>query len=306
MKKKILKQNNPLVSVIMPVYNGGDFLMPAIDSILRQTYQHFELIIVNDASTDDSLTVMRKYAKRFPTKIRLINLTRNLNRGGDACANKGIEIARGEFIARMDADDISHPSRLEKQVAYLMAHPEVFLVGSNASVINKDGAVIGEKLEPLSSEDIYKGYLTFHPLIHPTTMFRRTFKRKPFRYEIKYSANNDYYTFFKTLCRGGKFVNLPEELVYYRIHGKNDTFNHMKNKFVNTLRIRYEMCRYFGYRPTLKGIIMTLLQMGIIFVLPEQLIAQLYFITKGIKKISLPSLSLPFRKERGTTTVVSA
>jgi len=275
----------------MPVYNAGDFLVPAIDSILSQTYKNFELIIVNDASTDNSATVLAEYKKKYPRLITIISLTKNRNAGGDACANIALEKARGTYIARMDADDVALPSRLEKEVAYLESHPSVFLVGSNASVINKTGNTIGDKLEPLTSSEIYQQYFTFHPLIHPTTMFRREFKGKPFSYRIKYSANNDYYTFFSLLCEGGKFANLPEKLIQYRIHGKNDTFVHMKKKFINTLRIRIEMILKKGYRPSPKAVLTTLVQGVIIITLPEAVITQLYFLSKGITKASFPSFA---------------
>ncbi len=289
--KKATKQEKPLVSVIMPVYNAGNFLVPAIESILKQTYQTFEFIIVDDASDDTSPAILAKYAKRFPKKIRLITLKRNLNRGGDSCANKALSFARGKYIARMDADDIAHPKRLEKQVAFLETHPEIVLVGSNAYVINKEGKRIGIKSEPLTSDAIYKSYMTFHPLIHPTTMVRRIIGKKIFRYKIKYNANNDYYTFFSMLCQGYQFANMKEKLLYYRIHGKNDTFVNMKGKFMNTLRIRLEMLFSYGYKPSIKGITTTAAQTVIIFLLPEKVIPQIYFLTKGIKKLSLPSLS---------------
>lgn len=295
--KKTTKQKKPLVSVIMPVYNAGNFLVPAIESILTQTYQTFEFIIVDDASSDTSPAILAKYAKRFPKKIRLITLKRNLNRGGDSCANKALRFARGKYIARMDADDIAHPKRLEKQVAFLEAHPEIVLVGSNAYVINKEGKRIGIKSEPLTSDAIYKSYMTFHPLIHPTTMVRRIIGKKIFRYQIKYNANNDYYTFFLMLCQGYQFANMKEKLLYYRIHGKNDTFINMKRKFMNTLRIRFEMLLRHGYRPSIKGIAITAAQTVAIFLLPETLIPQIYFLTKGIKKLSIPSFSFSHLKK---------
>lgn len=283
------KQSLPLVSVIMPVYNAGDFLPLAIDSILSQTYKNFELIIVDDASTDNSWTIIRAFQKRNPKKITSIRLKENLNAGGDTCANIGLAIAQGKYIARMDADDISNPLRLEKQVAYLESHPRTYLVGSNAYVINRDGQVIGEKTEPLTHESIKKQYFTFHPLIHPSTMFRRMIDGKPFRYKLNYSANNDYYTFFTLLCEGKRYANLPEKLLCYRIHGNNDTFVNMKEKYLNTLKIRLVMCRKYGYRPSPKAALTAAVQTAVVFALPEQLIAQLYFITKGIKTITLPS-----------------
>lgn len=300
--KKVKKQNkNPLVSVIMPVYNAGDYIVPAIESILNQSYANIELIIVNDASTDDSLMIIKSYQKQLPEKISLINLSNNLNKGGDSCANLAIEQAKGKYIAKMDADDIAYPDRIKMQVDYLESHPRTYLVGSQAYVIDKKGEIIGNKTEPLSYKEIYNSYLTFHPIIHPTAMYRRMIPKKRnasldsspakrvqndkvFQYKVKYSANNDYYTFFSLICKGYKFANLPEKLLYYRIHGKNDTFVHMKEKFMNTLKIRLLMVSKYGYKPTLKQVAISLIQLLTMAFLPEKFTTYLYLLTKGIIK----------------------
>jgi hypothetical protein len=197
----------------------------------------------------------------------------------------------------MDADDIATPDRLEKQVAFLQQNPDIFLVGSNAFVINQDGDSIGEKKVPQKSEEIFKSYFTFNPLIHPAAMFRSHHPNgKPFRYTIKYSANNDLYTFFKLQCQGAQFENIPENLLYHRIHGGNDTFHNIKQKFFNTLKIRFEMIKTYGYEPSLKQIGTTLLQLSIILVLPNVVLKNLYLFSKGIKSFSLPKKPVFFER----------
>lgn len=280
------KSKTPLVSVVMPVYNAADYLSEAIESILNQTYQNFEFIIINDASTDSSLEIVKKYKKINPQKIKIINIKRNLNCGGDNCANQGIKIAKGKYIARMDADDIAHPTRLEKQVEFLENNQDIFLVGSNAFVINKNGETIGEKLEPEKHENIKNSYFTFHPLIHPSCMYKTLIGKRKFRYQIKYSANNDYYTFFKLLCKGFKFANLSEKLIYFRIHGKNDTFVNMKEKYFNTLKARIIMVKKFGYKPSIKALAMNVIETMVVFALPEKVLTEIYLFAKGIKKFN--------------------
>ena len=196
----------------------------------------------------------------------------------------------------MDADDIAHKTRLQKQVNFLEENKNVFLVGSNAYVIDKNGKIIGEKLEPTSPTDIYYAYFTFHPLIHPSCMFRATTNGNKFVYKLKYSANNDYLTFFTLLCRGAIFANLEEKLLYYRIHGKNDTFIHMKKKFWNTLKIRYEMLTKFGYKPTVKNISINIAQTALCLFLPEKVLLNVYLVSKGIinKKDLIPKNILNF------------
>jgi len=285
------KPKKPLVSVVMPVYNAEKYIDAAIQSIMNQTYKNFELIIVDDQSTDKSLKIIKSYKRRYRTKIKIIRSAKNLNRGGDMCANLGIEVARGKYIARMDADDIAAPGRLATQVEFLERNPRVFLVGSNAYVINEKGKVVGEKIEPSKPADIYKSYATFHPIIHPSTMLRRIYHGKRFTYQIEYSANNDYYTFFKLICRGYIFVNLKEKLLFYRIHDKNDTFVKTKEKFLNTVKIRLLMVEKYNYKLNVRDVITSIVQAALILVLPESAIKYLYLVTKGIiqpKKITIP------------------
>lgn len=274
----------PLVSVIIPVFNAGEFLREAIESILYQTYKNFEFIIVDDCSTDGSWKIIKSYQKKYPAKIKTIRLKKNLNRGGDSCANLAIKRAKGKYIARMDADDIAVIDKLEKQVEFLEENPDIFLVGSNAHVINTKGIIIGEKLEPLKHKDIYNSYARFHPIIHPTSMFRRLINGKRFFYQISYSANNDYHTFFKLICTGFRFANLKEKLIYYRIHSGNDTFINMKDKFMNTLKIRIKMFLHYNYKPSLKDIFTSFVQLILLFLLPEKITKDLYLISKGIIK----------------------
>lgn len=276
--------SSPLVSVIMPVYNAGAYLREAIESVLAQTYTHWELICIDDASTDGSGHILADYAARYPSQIRIITMVKNLNGGGDHCANRALELARGEYIARMDADDVCLPTRLERQVEYLERHPRVYLVGSQARVIDSKGREIGIKSEPTRSRDIVRAYATFHPLIHPSLMYRRLLADgTAFRYQIKYSANNDYYTFFTLLCQGYRYANLSSSQILYRVHGANDTFNRMREKFTNTLKIRIQMVTQYGYRPTLKDYLVNIAQGIVVYTLPEVLIKKIYFIARGIK-----------------------
>ncbi|HCS78135.1 TPA: hypothetical protein DIV55_00135 [Patescibacteria group bacterium] len=291
---KARNDGHPLVSVVMPVYNSEAYVSDAIKSIVNQTYQNLELVIVDDASTDNSWKIISVFAKRFPKKIRAIRLRKNLNKGGDTCANVGFAKARGIYLARMDADDISDRERIEKQVKFLQKNPDMLMVGTQAYVINAAGAVTGIKNVPTTYEDIYKNYAVFHPMIHPTVMFNKKLlpKRKVI-YKIKYSANNDLYTFFEFLNLG-KFANLTEKLLYYRVHGANDSLTKPKERFFNTLRIRIDAICNHDYRPTLKSILVNLLQTGAILVLPEKLIVPVYLYMKGITRPTVNPQNTPF------------
>ena len=282
--KNMRNKKLPLVSVVMPVYNAGRYLNESVKSIVKQTYKNWELIIVNDASTDNSLDILKQYKRKYPQKIKIINLLKQLDREGDPATNLAIKLAKGKYIAKMDADDTAHPKRLLKQLEYLENNKQIFLVGCSANVINNKGKIIGEKIMPSNPLEIYKEYINFHPIIHPSIMFRnKVIKRKDF-YMQKYSSSNDYYTLFSLLCQNHRFANLKEKLLNYRIYGGNVSFKNIKKKFMNTLHIKLEIAQKFYYPITMTAVMQTLMQSLAVFLLPEKISFYLYLLTKKIMK----------------------
>lgn len=276
------KQLQPLISVIMPVYNGELFVAEAIESILNQTYQHFEFIIINDCSSDQTPAILNHYHKQFPKKIRIIHLEKRL--GAYGAINFALKNIQGKFIALMDSDDVSYPHRLEKQVAYLKLHPQVIVLGTQAKIIDKNGNVTGKKVFCQSNQGIYRQFMTVHPLVHPSCMIKRSLlpDRKNL-YFNQFGTTDDYYTFFN-LLQYGQFANLPEFLLDYRIHFKNSSLQHLKAKFFTSIKIRFLAIRDFHYQPTLSGIIKSILQIMIIALIPESILLNLYLLVKGMKR----------------------
>lgn len=270
----------------MPVYNAGNFLCEAIESILNQTYQNFELIIVNDASTDGSAKIIREYIRNYPKKIKAIHLKKNINGGGDAAGNVGFALAKGGYVARMDSDDVADPSRLEKQVKYLQTHKRVDVLGSCAEVINIKGEVTGEKNVPLTHKAILQEFFTFHPMIHPTVMVRRSSIIGSVLYSQELPSNNDYLTFFKLIMNGKRFANLPDKLLSYRLHGTNDSLLKLKRNFVNSLRTRQIAVTQLGYKPSIFAVLKLISQCIVVFALPERVAVEIYLLVRGIRKWS--------------------
>lgn len=294
------KTKAPLVSVIMPVYNGALFVGEAIDSILAQTYRPLELVIVNDNSKDETPQILNLYKRKFSKIIKVINLAKNI--GESAAANVAFRKTKGEFVARMDADDVSHPQKIEQQVKYLLSHPAVAVVGTQAEVINSEGEVVGQKTFPLSHQQIYHSFAVVNPMLHPACMFKRKLlPHKNRLYENKFEPNDDYYTLFK-LLNYGKFANLPQKLFYYRVHGQNKSLRNPKAKFKNSLRIRAAAITNLEYKPGILGKLLMFAQSVLIFILPEKLIVPVYMLARGMQspfnlvpgpKISLPNFSSP-------------
>ncbi|MFN5878425.1 MAG: glycosyltransferase family 2 protein [Flavobacteriales bacterium] len=198
------------VSVIMAVYNASEFLDEAIGSVLGQTFPFFELILINDYSTDNSAEIIRKYSNE---DNRIVFLDNAQNLGRALTRNIGLDKARGKYIAILDADDIAMPERLDNQVRFLDTNPDVFLVGSGAIRIDEKGNKIGVHTPIIDKDSVEERLKQRNCIYHSSVMFRRTETR--YREKFPYSQDYDYY--LQLLAAGKKLTNIPDHLIQYRI-----------------------------------------------------------------------------------------
>lgn len=207
---------SPLITVLMPVHNGAAYLAEAICSMQRQTVGDFELLIVDDASTDHSLDIIRQITD---PRIRLIESRERLKLSG--ALNLGLDQARGRFVARMDADDISLPHRLERQARFLDQHPDIGFCGS---WIRLFGAGPHHVLRRPTTPALIHAFTLFDsPFAHPTVMLRReSFERHQLRFDGTYFPTEDFELWARAL-KCFPAANLPEVLLRYRVHGKSLT-----------------------------------------------------------------------------------
>ncbi len=203
----------PTVSVVMCVYNAERYVAEAIDSILGQTMRDFEFIIVCDASTDGTEAILRRYSER-DARIRVSIHPRQ---GIPAAANYGCQLARGTYIARMDADDIAFPDRLERQVTFLERNPEVGVLGGALEVIDEEGRVTHRRIPPLEDAEIRKLLLHECCIYQPAVMFRSDVFRASGGYRRAFVYAEDYDLWLR-LAERCRLANLPEPLVRYRVH----------------------------------------------------------------------------------------
>ncbi len=202
------------ISVIMSAFNDEKFLIESLESIISQTYVDFELILFDDGSTDATPAIIKEYAGKDKRIIPIFN-ERNL--GLTVNLNRGIQLSRGTFIARMDADDISMPSRFEKQVSFLDLNPEIDLVGSASADINNEGIEIQLRTVPEKHEDIINLLPKANPITHSAVMFRKkSFESIDF-YNESYRTIQDYEMWFRAAGKGLKFHNMREVLLKYRM-----------------------------------------------------------------------------------------
>lgn len=200
----------PLVSVVMSVYNGEKTLKKALDSISSQSYISWELIVINDASTDNTLIILKEFKKKFPDRIKIINNKKNI--GLTKSLNIGISFAKGDYIARLDADDWYHKEKLQRQIGFLEKNKDYGVVGTYYTNIYKETGE--EKLIklPVTNEEIKRNLIKKNPFGHSTVVIR-----KNLLVENKYSERvvwgQDYDLLWR-LSRITKMANLPENLCY--------------------------------------------------------------------------------------------
>lgn len=214
---------NPQVTVLLPVYNGERHLKQAIESILAQTYTDFEFLIINDGSTDRSEEIILSFNDK---RINYIKNTENIRL--IASLNKGLELAKGEYIARMDADDIASPDRLAQQVEYMVEHRDVVLVGSDVEVINEDGTSRYFYPNILSGATIHAALAVRNPFTHSAVMFK-----KQAVVELGGYSSDDYMAedlgLWMRLAQqfgAGALANLPFVLMKYRLSVQGEMASH--------------------------------------------------------------------------------
>lgn len=202
----------PAISVVMAVYNGGDYLSYAIESILQQTWSDFEFIIINDGSKDKTAFILDKYAKQDP-RIKIISRE---NRGLVASLNEGLDESKADLIARMDADDIALYTRFAYQYDFLKNNKDVVCVGSDPIIIDEDGDELIHLKTPSKDEDIQQKLLAGHcPIEHPSVMFRKDVAVKLGGYRKEFETAEDYDLWLR-MGEIGKLANINKPLIKYR------------------------------------------------------------------------------------------
>ncbi|HUY31712.1 MAG TPA: glycosyltransferase [Pirellulales bacterium] len=211
---------SPQVSVLMAVYNGERFLPQALDSVRCQTFTDFEFLIVDDGSTDDTRAILERYARR-DGRIRFLSRS---NTGRTRALNEALGMAQGEYVARMDADDVSLPDRFTRQVVYLREHPECDAVGTSLRYIDADGTALFEERRPVTHAEIDAELLAGRlVLLHPSLMARRSALLAANGYREAFDGAEDMDLCLR-LAERGRLANLAEVLIEYRLHFQHESF----------------------------------------------------------------------------------
>lgn len=225
-----MHSNSPLVSVIIPVYNAEKFLANAILSVIGQSYNNLEIIIINDCSADSSFSILKQFQQKDQ---RIIILENNDNLGISKTLNKGIVSSKGKYIARMDADDVCFKDRIEKQVNFLEQNLNIAICGGSFLKIDEHDKVIGKISYPVNDAELRAELLFYCPFAHPTMMIRKSSLDATGLYNDLAPAED--YELWLQMAEKFEIANLPQNLIYYRVHANNSTIV-QRNKMNSVLQ----------------------------------------------------------------------
>lgn len=215
-----------LITVLMPAYNDEQFIAVSIESVLAQTYTHFELLIIDDGSTDQTASIIKQYSD---TRIRYVKNQKNL--GLTKSLNIGIDLAKGEYIARHDSDDLMEPTRLEKQMEFLLSNPDVDIVGAFYEEIDCHNRKIRKVFWPVGYQDnLFNVLIGNNPV---TTMLVRTNLLKKLKFNEQVIQAQDFDFYLRAYAAGYRSDNIPNILNYIRIHQKQISNKKSKSQHEN-------------------------------------------------------------------------
>lgn len=255
----------PLVSVLMPAYNAEKYIGEAIESILNQTFKDFEFIIIDDASTDGTWEVIQRYAKK---DRRIISLQNDSNKKICKTLNRGIKMAKGKYIVRMDADDWSFPDRIQKQVDFMEKNTRHTISGGSMLITDENLHPYALRTYPSSDSLLRRKIMRYSPFSHPAVIYRTDLAKKIGGYHMLYAEDIELYL---NLGKYGLFGNLPDTLIKYREIPTSMTNTKLKITELHTLKLRVMAMQKLHYKVTCFDVIYNFFHLISIYVLPTQI-----------------------------------
>lgn len=262
-----MSAKKPTVSVLIPAYNAEPYLKEAIDSILSQTLQDFELVVIDDCSTDGTAKIVREYVKK-DSRVRGYFHKKNLNI--TKTRNELIGYAAGEYVAWQDADDISMPKRLEKQLAYMKKHPKVGICGGYIELFSEAGP-LGVRRYPKDDRELRRVIFRHAAVAQPAAMIRKGCFDEVglFDETIPQSQAEDLDMCFR-IGERYQMANIPETVIRYRVHQASATSRKLRQMELNTVNLRSKYGRSLSYNMTTMDRVYNLAQFVSIFIIPAK------------------------------------
>jgi len=275
-----MKENKALVSIVIPVHNGEKYIKEAIDSCINQTYKNIEVIVVDDKSEDNTLKILKEYGE----KITVIPVEKQDGLGN--VINIGIRASKGKYIARMDADDIMYPTRLEKQVEYLESNPKCVAIGGQIDIIDENSKVTDHREYAIEDRDIKKNRFLFQPFAHPAVTLRKSTVEDIGLYPENMWKVEDV-KFFLILSTKGEFYNLNDTVLKYRMTFKTESQSKMIDHFKKTNEIRHWAIKELNIKPTFREYVIWNIQkigVHILSIFPPTLFMKTFELFRKIAK----------------------
>lgn len=277
------------ISILLPVYNGSRFLPESFESILAQSFRDFELLTINDGSTDNSEEIILDYKAKDD---RIVYIKNETNIGLQATLDKGLSFAKGDYIARIDSDDIwCDKDKLKKQIDFLEKNPDHALIGTAMETINEDGKVLEKIHFPQTDETIRQRLLFSSQFAHPSVMMRgRALDEIGFYSQEKKYQNVEDYELWLRIGTKYKFANLPDICLQYRIHGSSMSMQNEFRQRLAWIRLTREYATHYPHSK--KALALKILSLAVPRKLLDFLIKKipslgiLYLKFSGIKKTS--------------------
>jgi len=269
----------PLVSILMPAYNAEKYIGNSIESILNQTFKDFELIISDDASTDKTWDIIKKYKQ----KDGRIVVTRNAkNRYIAENRNRLIKLAKGKYIAWQDADDISDSNRIQKQYEFMEKNPKIGIVGGYLEFFD-DRRVTGIRKYAESDKELRKTIFRFSPIAQPTAMIRKKCFNELGLYNPQYPPAEDIDMSFRIGSKY-KFANIPQVTLKYRIHPLSATYTKLRKIELSTITVRNKFKNSHHYHMSFPDLVYNILHLISVFIVPSRLKIALFIFIRNTSK----------------------
>jgi glycosyltransferase involved in cell wall biosynthesis len=245
-----MKLKESLVSIIIPVYNAGEFLPQCLDTLTRQIYPNLEIIAIDDFSTDNSLKILKTFKKKY-NKIKIIQNKKHY--GVAICYNRGLRVAHGQFVTFMNSCDLLSIHRLKRQVNYLLVNPKTVAIGSQYTSIDKNNKSLKKSKLPQEHEEIYHTLIPSYSLKPETILINRMLLPK----DLLYFTTNKYPIAFTEilikLLQYGKIANLKQSFYFHRVGIKRSPRRSSKlQQTFSLLQLLLKSRSYYDYRPSLK------------------------------------------------------
>lgn len=272
--------NKAVVSIVIPVHNGEKYIKESIDSCLAQTYSNIEIIVVDDKSTDSTLEILKEYGE----KIKVFPVEKQNGLGN--VINIGIRASKGKYIARMDADDIMYPDRIEKQVEYLENNPSCVAVGGQIDIINENSDITGHREYAQNDKDLKKNRFLFQPFAHPAVTLRKSTLEEIGLYPEDMWKVEDV-KLFLILSTKGEFANLPDTVLKYRMTFQTESQSKMVEHFKLTNDMRNWAIQNLDIKPTFREYVIWNMQkvgVRILSILPPTLFMKAFEIFRKMFK----------------------